>query len=313
LGETASREHASRASLIEGTVVENRGSLFEVVVEGRSVMCLLRGKLKKEKQRQVSPVAAGDRVRLALLEPGRGVIEEVLPRTSDLSRRAAGSVPLQHTLAANVDQALVVFAVAEPRCDFYMLDRFLLAAGAGGLERIICFNKCDLLPEAERQDQFHLYAELGFRVFYTSAYSGEGLEPLREAMRDRSSVICGPSGVGKSSLLNALASGLTLRVAGIGYVTHKGRHTTTSITLLPLPFGGWVADTPGLRQLNLDGLTHAEVMDAFPDLQPHTGGCTFSDCSHRHETGCGVRAAAAAGKIHPRRMKSYVQLRGGVR
>ncbi len=300
-------------TVVEGTVIENRGAHFEVLVEGRPVRCLLRGKLKKDKRRQVSPVAAGDRVRLTLLGSQQGVIEQVLPRTTDLSRRAAGSIPLQHTLAANVDQALIVFAVAEPRCDFYMLDRFLVAAGSGGLERIICFNKCDLVPPEERGSLFGLYADLGFRVLFTSAYSGEGLEPLREAMTDRKSVICGPSGVGKSSLLNSVATGLALRVGDVGYVTHKGRHTTTSISLLPLPFGGWVADTPGLRQLSSDGLTHAEVMDAFPDLQPYAADCAFANCSHRHETGCGVRAAAAAGKIHPRRMKSYVQIRGEVK
>lgn len=299
--------------VVEGTVVENRGAHFEVDVEGRRVICLLRGKLKKDKRTQAAPVAAGDRVRLALLEPGRGVIEQVLPRASDLSRRAAGSVPLQQTLAANVDQAVIVFAVAEPRCDFYMLDRFLLAAGAGGLEQVICFNKCDLMPPEIRGGHFGLYSEIGFRALFTSAYTGEGRESLRDAMRDRRSVICGPSGVGKSSLLNAVATGLARRTRDIGYVTHKGRHTTTSVSLLPLPFGGWVADTPGLRQLSLGRLTQAEVMDAFPDLQAYAGHCAFSDCSHRHETGCGVLAAAAAGQIHPRRMRSYLQLRGEVR
>lgn len=300
-------------TLLEGTVVENRGAHFEVIVDGRPIRCLLRGKLKKDKRRSVSPVAAGDRVKLTLLDGHQGVIEQVLPRSTDLSRRAAGSVPLQHTLAANVDQALIVFAVAEPRCDFYMLDRFLVAAGAGGLERIICFNKCDLVRPGERGPFFGLYSEIGFRALYTSACTGEGIEQLHEAMASRSSVICGPSGVGKSSLLNAVASGLALRTTDVGSVTHKGRHTTTSITLLPLPFGGWVADTPGLRQLSSDNLTHAEVMDAFPDLQPYAAACAFSDCSHRHETGCGVRAAAAAGKVHPRRMRSYAQIRGEVR
>ena len=301
-----------------GTVVENHGALFDVLIDGRVVKCSLRGRLKparpgKDKRRQVAPIAAGDRVEVALLDDGRGVIERVLPRESDLSRRAAGSEPLQHTLVANVDQAVIVFAVAEPRCDFYMLDRFLVAAVAGGLERIICFNKCDLVPPEQRDAQFGLYAGIGFHVLCTSAHSGEGVEALREAMQDRRSVICGPSGVGKSSLLNAIAPGLRLRIGDVGDVTHKGRHTTSSITLVELPCGGWVADTPGLRQLGFWEAEQEHIAAAFPELQPHLGRCHFSNCSHRDDPGCALSAAVEAGEISVRRVKSYVQIMGGAR
>ncbi len=166
--------------LIEGTVVENRGALFDVMVDGHVVRCLLRGKLKKGKQRAATPVAAGDRVKIALLEPGRGVIEEVLPRESDLSRMAAGSVPLQQTLVANVDQAVIVFGAAQPRADLFLLDRFLVQVMAGGLEPLVCINKIDLVdgepPRLEAGGQVHarfaVYRKCGFRVLFASAEAG---------------------------------------------------------------------------------------------------------------------------------------------
>jgi len=314
---------------IVGTVIENHGALFDVLVEDRVVRCLLRGKLKKDKRRQVAPVAAGDRVELTLLEQGRAVIERVLPRDTDLSRRAAGSEPLQQTLVANVDQAVIVFAAAEPRADLFMLDRFLVAAVAAGVEPLVCINKCDLVPgggqatdegksvEQHRQHmvdggllhaQFAVYRHCRFRVLFTSATLGVGLDELRDALRDRRSVICGPSGVGKSSLLNAIAPGLRLRTTEVGGVTHKGRHTTTSIAFLQLPFGGWVADTPGLRQLGLWQVTPDQVAAAFPDLQPYLGQCKYSSCSHRHEQGCALLAAVAAGDVDGRRLRSYLQM-----
>ena len=360
--------------LIEGMVVENRGALFEVLVDGRIVRCLLRGKFKKGKQRKVAPVAAGDRVRVAMLEPGRGVIEQVLPRDSGLSRMAAGSVPLQHTLVANVEQAVIVFAAAEPRADLFMLDRFLVAATAGRLERVICINKCDLASPVERSEggtrpempdegednddrsrtalrsseednddrsrtalrsseednddrsrtalrssevdggplraRFAVYRQCCERLLFTSAVSGDGVEELREALKDRRSVICGPSGVGKSSLVNAVAPGLALRTGEVGEVTHKGRHITSSISLLELPFGGWVADTPGLRQLGFWEVSPTQVADAFPDLQSYLGRCRFSNCSHGEEPGCVLRAAAKAGKVDARRLRSFLQMGG---
>ena len=297
-------------TLIVGTVVENHGALFDVLVDGRVVRCLLRGKLKKDKRRQVAPIAAGDRVELALLEDGRGVIERVLPRQSDLSRRAAGAEPLQQILVANVDQAVIVFAAAEPRPDLFMLDRFLVAAVAAGLERLVVINKADLVDGGLARAQFAVYRQCGFRVLFTSAVSGEGVEPLKEALTDRRSVICGPSGVGKSSLLNTIAPGLRLRVGDVGDITHKGRHTTSSIAFLQLPFGGWVADTPGLRQLGFWQVDPEHVLAAFPDVQPHLGRCHYSNCTHRHEQGCALLAAVESREVDGRRLRSYLQMGG---
>jgi len=306
--------------LAMGTVMENHGALFDVLVEGRVVSCWLRGKLKEDRQRAVAPIAAGDAVTLRLLDYGRGVIEAVLPRASGLSRRAAGSEPLQHTLVANVDQAIIVFAAAEPRADFFMLDRFLVAAAAGGLDPFVCINKADLVDAellrvrrgaaASPLLQFSVYRECGFRLVCTSAFRGDGLTQLRDALRDRRSVICGPSGVGKSSLLNAIAPALHLRTGEVGEVTHKGRHTTSSVVLLELPFGGWVADTPGLRQLSLPEVTPEHLAVAFPDVAPWLGRCRYANCSHAEDPGCALRQAVAAGGLEERRLRSYLQIGG---
>ncbi len=302
-------------TLVDGTVVENRGALFEVLVDGRVVRCLLRGKLKKvkkgQRQQAATPVAAGDRVRVTMLEPGRGVIEEITPRETGLSRTAAGSRPLQQTLVANVDQAVIVFAAAEPRPDLFLLDRFIVAAIPGELEPLLLVNKSDLVDGELLRAQFAVYRQW-FTVLLTSAANGEGIEELKSRLKDRRSVICGPSGVGKSSLLNAVAPGFALRTGEMGEVTHKGRHTTTSITLLELPFGGWVADTAGLRQLGFWEVESDQVSVAFPDLHAHLGRCRYPNCAHRHnEPGCALHKAIQSGAVDPRRVRSYLQLTGG--
>jgi len=300
----------STDTAVVGTVIENHGAVFDVLLDGRVVQCYLRGKLKKDKQRQAAPIAAGDRVEVVLLAPDRGIVERVLPRESDLSRRATGSVPLEQTLVANVDQALVVFAAAEPRTNFFFLDQFLAMASAGGLGQIICINKCDLVTPEFLREEYAVYRRIGYRVICTSAYRGDGIQGLREALKDRRSVLCGPSGVGKSSLLNAVAPGFSLRTTETGTVTHKGRHTTTSISLLELPFGGWVADTPGLRQVGLWQPTQSEIRAAYPDLRPFVEQCQFVNCSHRTEPGCALRKGIRTRDVDERRVRSFLQMGG---
>jgi ribosome biogenesis GTPase len=301
---------APAVSCATGTVIQNHGALFDVLIERHVVKCLLRGRLKKDHRREVAPIAAGDLVTVRMLEHGRGVIEHVLPRQSGLSRRAAGAEPLQHMLVANVDQAIIVFAAAEPRPDLFMLDRFLVAAIAGDLEPLVCVNKADLVDGELLGAQFAVYRHCGFRVLFTSAVGGDGLSDLQEALKDRRSVICGPSGVGKSTLLNAIAPGLHLRTGEVGEVTHKGRHTTSSIALLELPFGGWVADTPGLRQLSFLEITQEHIATAFPDVAPHLGKCRYANCAHGEDQGCVLREAVAAGEVGERRLRSYLQTGG---
>jgi len=206
---------------------------------------------------------------------------------------------------------VIVFAAAEPRADLFMLDRFLVVATAARLKPVICVNKCDLVDGGPLRARFAVYRQCGFRVLFTSAENGDGVEELKTAMRDRRSVFCGPSGVGKSSLINALAPGLSLRVGEMGEVTHKGRHTTSSISLLELPFGGWVADTPGLRQLGFWEVSSEQVAGAFPEIEPYLGRCRFSNCAHGGEDGCAVTAAVRAGDVDARRLRSFLQMTGG--
>lgn len=296
--------------LIIGTVIENHGAIFDVLVENRVVHCHLRGKLKKDRLKQATPIAAGDRVEVRLLSQDRGVVERVLARRSGLSRKAAGPQPLEQTLVANVDQAAIVFAAAEPRPNFFFLDQFLAMAIAGGLDQLICINKCDLVELAALAPVCGVYQRIGFRLVFTSARRGDGVEELREALRNRRSVLCGPSGVGKSSLLNAIAPDLRLRIGDVGEITHKGRHTTSAITYLQLPFGGWVADTPGLRQLGLWEPTAEAIQAAFPEIRPYLGRCWFSNCSHEQEEGCALRQAVEKGDVHARRLRSFRQMGG---
>lgn len=275
--------------------------------QGR-VVCQLRGRLKHG--RATGDIAAiGDRVQISLLPDGSGAIEAVEPRSRALVRldpRPQGEY--QQILLANPDQAVFVFACAHPDPKLRMLDRYLVAAEKQKIPALIVGNKTDLVDDPE--EIFGLYTAIGYRVIYTSASSGRGLEELRVALTGRISALAGPSGVGKSSLLNALQPHLGLDVKAISMAVNKGRHTTVTRELIPFE-GGYVADTPGWKSLALWD-TEPEEMDAyFPELAPLVAQCQFSDCTHRHEPGCAVREALEAGSIHPARYDSYLRLRAG--
>lgn len=311
---------------VPGIVLRAGRGLYIVQTDtGRVFPCRLRGNLKKaltypestnrarrvervKKLRETDPVAVGDHVEISVEESGQtAVIEAVMPRRAALTRRS-GNERERQTLVANLELAVIVFSAREPRPDLYKLDRFLVLAEDAELDILIILNKADLAPAEEIADIVAEYGRIGYDVLPASAHAGLGIDALRERLRGRLSAFAGPSGVGKSSLLNAVQPGLSLKTGEIGTVTYKGRHTTTSAELLPLSFGGWVADTPGLRQVEFWDLDAEDVAFCFPEMEPLMGQCKFPDCRHREEPGCAVRAAVAAGDIDPRRYESYLEM-----
>ena len=266
----------------------------------------IRGKLFRD-----NPPAVGDFVRLEE-RAGAYTIAEVLPRRSELSRRAAGTEGTRarkQVLIANVDQALVVLSAAQPDPVPAMLDRFLVVIEANRLEGLVVVNKMDLAKRADVEVMFAPYLKIGYALRLTSVYTGEGLGELRAALSGKSSVLVGPSGAGKSSLLNALYPGLDLRVGRVSEAYGKGRHTTVGGQLISLPGGASVADTAGLREVGLWVMPPNELPDCFPEFRPCMDNCRFNDCAHLSEPGCAVLAAVDKGGIHPARHESYVKLR----
>ena len=293
----------------QGLIIKAQSGFFTVETGEGLVICQLRGKLKQGRAKG-DIAALGDRVTITLLGDGSGVVENVEERKQALVRldpRPQGEY--QQVLLANADQVIFVFACAHPNPKLRMLDRFLVIAEKQKIPIIIVANKIDLVENEE--DIFGLYENIGYRVIYTSAKLEKGLDELRNVLKNKISALAGPSGVGKSSLLNALQPGLGLAVNEISKVMNKGRHTTVTRQMFPLKGGGYVADTPGWKSLALWD-TEAGEMDAyFPELRDLVPYCQFSDCTHIHEPGCAVLAALQAEKIYPERYESYLRLRAG--
>jgi ribosome biogenesis GTPase len=306
----------STATLRPGQIIKAQSGFFTVQWAGGTTICQLRGRLKQHR-RATDLAAVGDRVLIDLAEDGSGQICQVLPRAHVLSRRAPRAddrqASVEQVLVANPDQVLFVFACAQPAPHLRMLDRFLVAAERSGLPARICANKIDLVGPAAARALFDLYPPIGYQVLYTSAQTGEGVAELRAALQGKLSVLSGPSGVGKTSLLNAVQPGLGLSVRRVSRATGKGRHTTVVPEILPLARGGFVADTPGVRAMGLWDIQPEELDAYFPEIRPLVDQCQFNDCSHLSEPGCAVRQAAESGGIDPRRYDSYTRLRRGER
>ena len=272
---------------------------------GETYPASLRGRLK---QGEHEKLAVGDDVIVEREERDEAwTIVEILPRRSKLARRAPGGGPGERVVAANLDQVVVVFAMAEPEPHVRMLDRFLVIAEANDLASRVVVNKVELAPEKTRL--FSAYETIGYPVHYTSVKRGDGLSELKDALRGRVSALTGPSGVGKSSLLNAMFPGLNLRVGEISRSVMKGRHTTVGADLHPLPESGYVVDTPGLREVGVWGLEAREVDRCFPEMRPLREQCRFGDCTHRVEPGCAVREGLESGEVSQERYESYLKLR----
>jgi ribosome biogenesis GTPase len=275
---------------------------------GGSFQCATRRLLKTLATDQRHVVAAGDIVWFRPEGQNDGIIERVEPRHGVVSRTSRGR---QHVLVANVDQLVIVTSAAEPRIKPNLIDRLLVTAERGGIRPIICINKIDLIEPADLMPLVGVYAQLGYDVLLVSAATGFGIDRLRDRLAGEESVVTGQSGVGKSSLLNAVEPHLHLRVQTVSDETQKGRHTTTTAELIPLSFGGYVVDTPGIRQFQLWDVIPEEVAGFFRDLRPYVSRCRFPDCTHTHEDDCAVKDAVADGWIDARRYESYAQIRAG--
>lgn len=281
--------------------------------DGRRVVCQIAGRLKKEKQDTVL-VAAGDRVTFQLNEDGSGTILKVDERQRVLSRARPASekrnilTDQEQILLANPDQIALVFSIRRPRPSLRKLDRYLVVAEMNDLPVIICVNKVDLVEPGEAESLFKIYEDIGYPVVYTSAHRGDGVEQLQELLKDKISVLTGSSGVGKSSLLNAVQPGLGLRVNEVSQATDKGLHTTRHVELVSLSIGGYVADTPGIRSLAVFDMEAIELDGYFREIAPLVAACQFSDCTHRHEPNCAVQAAVADGRVALARYDSYLRL-----
>lgn len=296
---------------MRGFVIRSQSGFFTVETDAGPLVCRLRGRLLKG--RRAGDVAAlGDWVEVTQLSGKEGVIEAVEPRQRMFARLAPRPQgEYLQILIANPDQAVVVFACAHPAPRLTMLDRFLAIAEKSHTPAVIVANKLDLVGEEQARKTFGHYAGLGYTVRYTSVKQQIGLEQLRECLLGKVSLLTGPSGVGKSSLLNAIQPGLGLQVRQVSQATSKGTHTTVTRELFPLDSGGYVADTPGLKALALWDMEPEEIDAYFPELRDLVERCQFSDCTHVHEPGCAVLAAVDAGRVHPERYRSYIRMRFG--
>ena len=309
-------------SKYNGLVIKSQSGFYTILTEDNQLLTArIRGRLKKER-RDVTIVAVGDRVQWQALSDGNFVIEDIAERTRALTRlkplasgrgsrrwdRRGYLREKEQVIIANPDQVVFVVACANPDPRLKMLDRLLVGAERQDIPILICANKVDLVGIDTANEMFDIYEQIGYEVIYTSAAQQSGVNALRTHLQDKISALVGPSGVGKTSLLNVLEPDLGKRVMSVSQVTGKGRHTTTVAEMFPLEIGGWVADTPGIRALALFDMEPEEIDAYFSDIAPYVPSCTFSDCSHTVEPGCAVLEALETEEIDEHRYESYVRL-----
>ncbi|HXZ05752.1 MAG TPA: ribosome small subunit-dependent GTPase A [Ktedonobacteraceae bacterium] len=334
---------------LTGVVLNGAHGIYDVHTDIGVLRCTLRGKLKKAfanaqsskslskarprydklqtlpraeriEHRDTSSnaltvrLSVGDYVKLRQLDENTGMIEEILPRQSALSRKDTGSTSkkiIQQTMLANLDQVVLVFATAQPEPHFGMLDRYLAICESAEIRPIICLNKVDL-PHAQRVDEAaELYSGLDYTVLWTSTKSGEGIEKLHSLLKDHTTLFSGPSGVGKSSLVNAIEPGMAIKTGLVSDVTGKGKHTTTGSQLYALSGGGWLADSAGIRALAAVNIALEDLAWCFVEFRPYLGECLYSDCLHLDEEGCAIHEAVEDKVVDERRYTSYVRIATG--
>ncbi|HWB64395.1 MAG TPA: ribosome small subunit-dependent GTPase A [Chitinophagales bacterium] len=300
---------------MKGTVIKSTGSWYEVRAENSDIIkCRLKGvfRLDESKEKDSNPVAVGDKVDI---EKGDAddtwVINKIEPRHNYIVRSSPKHKGARQIIAANLDQVLLVVTMANPRTSTGFIDRFLLTAEAYHIPTIIVFNKQDMVDKKaqKKQDYVHdIYSSIGYETLFTSALKKQGLDELKELLKDKTTLLAGHSGVGKSTLLNALQPHLNLRTESISKITGKGMHTTTFAEMHPLDFGGDIIDTPGIREFGIKDFRPEEISHYYVEMREVLNNCKFNNCTHENEPGCAVRKAYEEGKISEERYANYLTI-----
>ncbi|MEX2639918.1 MAG: ribosome small subunit-dependent GTPase A [Balneolales bacterium] len=295
--------------MITGKVIQSTGSWYKVSTPDKDVIeCRLKGKLRLNGSMDTNPVAVGDEVEYELNDDGTGSIVSILRRRNQIIRQATHGRRGRQVIAANVDLAFSVQSVRTPPYKTGFIDRFLITCEAYEVEPVVLINKMDLADDQDRAGVEELeqrYSSLGYSFLTCSIYDETSIATLREMTRDQVSVFVGPSGTGKSSILNTLDPELSLTTGEVSGSSGKGKHTTTYVTLLPLAHGAWLVDTPGIREFGLVDIEPPELSLFFPEMRTLRQSCRFYNCTHIHEPNCAVHDALESGEIHPTRYQSY--------
>jgi len=297
----------------KGVVIRSTGSWCTVLSDnGKLTECKLKGNFRIKGIRSTNPLAVGDKVEFIFQQDIKiGLIHTIADRFNYIIRKATRLSAMSHIIAANIDQAVVMVTLSSPRTSTGFIDRFLVTAEAYHIPAFLIFNKCDQYTEAEMivlNKMIDLYSGLGYPCFKTSALFNQGIEEVNELLRGKVSLVAGHSGVGKTALINVIEPGVIRKVGEISEYHHKGKHTTTFAEMIPLSNGGFVIDTPGIKEFGLVNFDKQEVPERFPEMRNLMHKCQFNNCTHVHEPGCAVKAALAKGLLSQSRYSNYISI-----
>jgi len=296
-----------------GKVLKSTRNHYLVKTDSAVLKCIVRGRVVGSVSSEHSAVKVGDDVWVEPLSSNEGAIQEILPRRSKLSRAVEGKAYREHLIAVNIDQMIIIVSVKQPEFKSGLLDRYLVIAEKNGLKSIICLNKIDLAEKSIFDETASWYQKLGYPFHYTSALTGEGMEEFKLFLKGKVSVLVGHSGVGKSSMILKIEPAIDLKISEISQKTNKGKHSTSYVELFPLSFGGYLIDTPGIRELGLWDIYQNELKQYFMEFAKLEQDCQFNDCRHLKEPGCAVKKAVEKAKISGERYKNYCNIYSDLR
>lgn len=295
---------------MKGRVIKSTGSWYTVLNDaGKLVQCRMVGKFRMQGIKSTNPIAVGDFVEYSLEEDKRGVISKIENRNNYIIRKSVNLSKRVQIIASNIDQAMLVVSLKAPTTPLGFIDRFLVTAEAYSIPTIVVFNKIDLLEDEKELDEIEgIYKSIGYQTLRTSAVKSQNIDALKDLLKNKSTLLSGHSGVGKSTLINLCEEGLNLRTQEVSESHNKGQHTTTFAEMFPLKGGGFIIDTPGIKGFGLVDMEPAEIQDYFPEIFALRGGCKFHNCMHQNEPGCAVKEAVENHKLPPSRYNNYLNL-----